>query len=192
MGRTRRTNVLNLAAIRDKVDQKCTEKKIAIHDDVRNAVIDATFAVIRGSLKSNNRKHGDFIDIPGLVRIYVEEDDERTVRIPRSGEYLAKGKSRSLKFKILKVMKDQLEEKFEKKPGQKTKDATTAKNVERLEALVKEGKATDEQKATLKELKKPAADKAAAKPAAEAKPAAKPAAEKKAGLTPAAKKTVKK
>jgi len=185
MSRTRRKNVLTLALIREKVDEKCTEKKIAIKDDVRNAVIDATFSAIRGSLKSKNRKDGDFIDIPGLVRMYVREDDESVVRIPRTGEYLAKGKSRSLKFKILKPMKDQLEDKFAKKPGQKTKDEATKKNIERLEALLKEGKATDEQKATLKTLKgetKPA--EKAAKPAAEK--AAKPAASKPSGLKPAA------
>jgi nucleoid DNA-binding protein len=188
MARTRRKNVLSLALIREKVDEKCTEKKIAVKDDVRNAIIDACFSAIRGSLKSKNRKDGDFIDIPGLVRIYVREDDESVVRIPRTGEYLAKGKSRSLKFKILKPMKDQLEDKFAKKPGQKTKDTAIEKNVERLEGLVKEGKATDEQKATLKALKgggekvteKKAEEKKADKPSGEKKPSGlKPASDKK-------------
>ena len=159
MARTRRTNVLSLASIREMVSKKCVEKKIALAEDVRDAVIEAVFSSIRGSLKSTNRKDGDFIDIPGLVRIYVEEDDEKVVRIPRTGAYLAKGKSRSLKFKILKPMKEQLEAKFAKKPGQKTKDAAEAKNVEHGVAS-------------------PAAAAEAPKPAAPAAKAGKPAEKK--------------
>lgn len=180
MARTRRKNVLAIASIYQKVSDKCTEKKIAVKEDVRNVVVDSVFAVIRGALKSKNRKDGDFIDIPGLVRIFVCENDESVVRIPRTGEYLAKGKGRSLKFKILKPMKDQLEEKFSTKPGSKTKEAAVKKNIERLEGLVKEGKATDEQKETLKSLKGGGEKKAEKK----AEKKVEKTAEKKSGLKP--------
>jgi nucleoid DNA-binding protein len=165
MARSRRKNVLPLAAIREKVDEQCTEKKVAVKDDVRNIIIDATFSVIRGALKSKNRHDGDFVDIPGLVRIYVNEDGERVVRIPRTGEYIPKGSSRSLSFKILKVMKEQIETKFAKKPGAAIKTAAEAKNAERAKAEGKEPAPKKEKVA------KPATKTGGLKPAAAAKPA---------------------
>jgi len=179
MARNRRKNVLPLAAIREKVDEKCTEKKIAVKDDVRNAIIDATFSAIRGALNSKNRHDGDFVDIPELVRIYVSEDDERVVRIPRTGEYIPKGKSRSLNFKILKVMKEKIEAKFSKKPGNAIKAAADAKNVERLKALKAEGKETPSTKK--EKVAKPAAKSGGLKPAATSKAAPAKAEGKKKG-----------
>lgn len=131
---SRSRNFISNDKIVKAVTKRCNRDEVAIDSDAVGAVIKNYIDLLFDKATHEDREDGDSYS-NRLFRITVKDKKERMHRNPRTGEAVARGATRIVKWTTSAELKEAMESKFRKPPS---------KGLRKLEIEKNGGKADDD------------------------------------------------